>query len=88
MPTPRLTTISAFVLEALIGLGDGQRIGLLLGGERADRGQRIAVAIFSGEDRVGDDLTQADVDRFVVMGAKRHAVVIQRLARKSIAYGL
>ena len=33
-----------FVLESLIGLGDGQRIGLLLGGEGADRRQRVAVA--------------------------------------------
>ena len=54
-----------FVLEALIGLGDGQRVGALLGGEGADRGKRVAVAEFAGEDRVGDRVAQADVNRLV-----------------------
>ena len=55
-----------FVLEALIGLGDGQRIGALLGGERADRGKGVAVAVSAGEDRVGDHLAEADVDGLFV----------------------
>src|SRR5436190_8200825 len=38
------------VLESLIGLGDGKRIRLLLRGERANRWQRVAVAIFPGKD--------------------------------------
>ena len=59
-----------FVLEALIGLGHGQRVGLLLGGQRADRGQRVAVGIFAGEDRVGDRLAQADVNGLFVLGVE------------------
>ena len=31
-------------LELLVGLGHGQRIGALLGGERAHRGQHVAFA--------------------------------------------
>ena len=41
---PALHDDQAFVLEPLIGLGDGQRVGALLGGQGADRGQRVAVA--------------------------------------------
>src|SRR6185503_2675047 len=72
----------ALVLEALIGLGHRQRIGLLLGGERADRGKRIAVGVAAGEDCVGDRLAEADVNRFLVLFSYRHAVLIQRLAGK------
>ena len=70
-----------FILETLIGFGDGQRIGLFLRGQRADRGQGVAVGILAGEDRVGDRLAQPDVHRLFVLLSKRHAVVIQRIAR-------
>ena len=38
-PTPRRTVDQTFVLESLIGLGDRQRVRLLLGCERANRRQ-------------------------------------------------
>src|SRR5436190_12029387 len=69
-----------FILESLVGLGDGQRVRLFLRGERADRRQRVAVAIFPGEDGVGYRLAQPHVNGLVVLGAKRHAVIIQRCA--------
>ena len=72
----------AFVLKTLIGLGHGQRIGLLLGGEGADRGQRVAVAIVAGEDGIGDRLAKADVNGLLMRGAERHAVIIQRCGEK------
>src|SRR5690348_10317100 len=78
---PALHDDQSFVLEALVGLGDGQRIRLFLNGQRADRRQRITIIILSGEDRVGNHFTKADINGFVVLGAKRHAVLIQRLAR-------
>ena len=70
----------ALVLESLICLRHGQRVRLLLRGERTDRGEGIAVAEFSGENRIGDGLAQTDVDRLVVLFAERHAVIIQRIA--------
>src|SRR6185437_7436421 len=71
------------VLESLIGLGDGQRIGLLLGGEGADGGKRIAIAVRAGEDRVGDRLAEANVDGLLMLAAERHAVIIHRCAGSS-----
>ena len=46
----------AFVLESLVGLGDRQRVRLLLGGKRTNRGKGVAVTEFAGEDCVGDRL--------------------------------
>src|SRR5947209_1377380 len=45
------------VLEALVSLGDGQRIGLLLSGQRADRGEGIAVGVTARQNRVSDRLS-------------------------------
>ena len=70
-----------FVLEPLIGLGDGQRVGAFLGGQRAHRRQRVAVLEAPGDDRVGDHLAEADIDWLFMGVAKRHAVVIQRGAK-------
>jgi hypothetical protein len=59
---PALHHDQTFVLEALIGLGDGQRICLFLGGESPDGRQRVAVTIAAGENCVGDRLAEADVN--------------------------
>src|SRR5687768_6728434 len=50
------------VLEGLIGLGDGQRIGAMLGGEAAHRGQGIAVAYLPVEDGSRDAVAEAEID--------------------------
>src|SRR6185437_2651584 len=81
---PALHDDQPFVLETLVSLGDGERIRLLLSGKRADGGQWVAVAIFAGEDRVGDDFAEADVDGFFVLGAQRHAVIIHRRAESAM----
>ena len=59
--------IDPVVLEALIGLGDRQRVGRLLDGERADGRQRVAVAVAAGENRVGNRLAQANVNGLFVL---------------------
>src|SRR3954470_13741045 len=41
----------AVVLEALIGLGDRQRIGAMLGGKRANRGKLVPRTILAAQDR-------------------------------------
>ena len=67
---PALDDDQPFVLEALIGLGHGQRVGAFLGGQRADRGQGIAVGEAAGEDRVGDHLAQADINGLFVAAVR------------------
>jgi len=52
----------AIILEALIGLGHGQRIGALLRSKGAHRGQHVAIPIFSVQDRCGDEVAQAQID--------------------------
>src|SRR4051794_24738713 len=69
------------VLEALVGLGHGQGIGLFLRRKGADRGQGVSIGEAASKDRIGDGLAEADVNGFFVLLAKRHAVVIQRVAR-------
>ena len=56
----------SFVLEALIGLGDSQRIGAFLRGQGADRRQRVTVAEAAGQDGVGDHLAETDINGLFV----------------------
>ena len=72
----------AIVLETLISLGDGQRVGAMFGRERADRRQLVACTIFAPQDRRRDRAPQPDVDRAVVI-AKCHAALIQQWAKES-----
>ena len=51
-----------FVLKQLVGLGDGQGIGAMFGGERAHRRQRIAVPYAPFEDASGDAIAEAEID--------------------------
>jgi hypothetical protein len=50
------------LLEGLVGLGDGERIGAEIGGEAAHRRQRIAVADAAFEDHRRDAVAQAEID--------------------------
>ena len=80
MPDAALHDDQALVLEALVGFGDGERVRLLFSSKRAHRRQRVAIAEFTGEDCIGDRLAKADVYGLVVLGPKRHGVIIQRIA--------
>jgi len=59
---PALHHHKPFVLEGLIGLCDGQRIGAMLGGEASHRRQRIAVADPAVENQGRDGIAEAEVD--------------------------
>ena len=73
----------ALVLKTLVGLGDRQRVGLLLRGQCAHRRKCIPVSEFSSQDRVGDRLAETDIDGLFVLGSERHAVIIHRFAEIS-----
>ena len=53
-------------LELLVGFGDGQRIGALLGGKGAHRRQHLAFSIAAVDDRRGDLVAQAQVNGTIV----------------------
>ena len=49
-------------LEGLIGLGDRQRIGALIGGEGADGGKRVTLLDASIKDHRDDLVTEAEIN--------------------------
>jgi hypothetical protein len=57
-------------LEALISLGDGERIGALIGGEGAHRGERIPLGDRAVEDHRDDLVAQAKINGAI---GTRHA---------------
>src|SRR3546814_6069583 len=92
---PALDRDQPFVLKRLIRLGDRQRIRAFLRGERAHRGEHIAVAELTVEDRVGDDVAQTLVYGFgliehaALMRSEEHTSELQSLMRISYAvFGL
>lgn len=78
---PALYDDETFVLEALVSLGDGQRVGAFFGRERTDGRQRVPVLESTSDDGVADDLAEADVNGLFVGVSQRHAVVIQHGAK-------
>ena len=53
----------AVLLELLVGLGDGERVGAFLRRERAYRREHLAFPIAPVDDRGGDLVAQLQVDR-------------------------
>ena len=64
---PALHENQAFVLEGLVGLGHGERIGPMLRGEAADRGERVSVAHLAVQNGGSDGIAEAEIDWTIVV---------------------
>src|SRR3546814_8047158 len=64
-------------------LGDGQRVGAMLGGEDAHRGQLVPGPVIPAHDRLGNHRAQAQINRAVVALERCHAALIHQLPAPS-----
>src|SRR3546814_8725146 len=67
----------SFVLEGLVGFGDGQRIGAIFCRAASDRGKGIPVARLAVKTGCGDDVAELEVNGTVVAVHSRHSALIQ-----------